>query len=156
MDGGHARYGHARSAIQSGALRAFFYSRAFDSIRSKPLVQTTADDLLEIVHSNGNSVAHYLRRLTTSLATSGGWRGRFLAKRVWPKIRSKRRRAITEEHAKIIASEKNPEKRAHYEFLYETGAAQSDAAELTAENIDWQDGLLVYARSAGPIVSPHG
>jgi integrase len=51
-----------------------------------------------------------------------------------------------EEYAAIIASEKNPEKRAYYEFLYETGAAQSDAAELTAENIDWQHGLLVYHR----------
>jgi integrase len=79
-----------------------------------------------------------------------------LAKRVWPKIRAKRRRAVTgEEHAKIIASEKNPEKRAYYEFLYETGAAQSDAAELTAENIDWQDGLLVYHRKKlGPDSEP--
>ena len=51
-----------------------------------------------------------------------------------------------EEHTKIIVSEKNPEKRAYYEFLYETGAAQSDAAEFTAVNIDWQNGLLVYHR----------
>jgi hypothetical protein len=66
-----------------------------------------------------------------------------LAKRVWPKIRAKRRRAVTaEEHAKIIASEKNLEKRVYYDFLDETGAAQSDAPELTAENIDLQGGLL--------------
>jgi integrase len=79
-----------------------------------------------------------------------------LAKRVWPKIHARRRRAVTaEEHAKIIASEKNSEKRAYYEFLYETGAAQSDAAELTAESIDWQDGLLVYHRKKlGPDSEP--
>jgi hypothetical protein len=104
------------------------------------LVQTTAEDLLSIVHSNGHSIAHYLRRLH-NLACDLGWPAwPILAKRVWPKIRSKHRRAVTaEEHAAIIVSEKNPEKRAYYEFLYETGAAQSDAAELTTENIDWQD-----------------
>ena len=146
---------HGLPSSQERCARVF-YSKAFDSIRSKPLVQTTADDLLEIVHNNGNSVAHYLRRLH-NLACDIGWLAwPILAKRVWPKIRSKRRRAVTaEEHAKIIASEKNPEKRAYYEFLYETGAAQSDAAELTAENIDWQDGLLVYHRKKrGPDSEP--
>jgi integrase len=135
------------SRLRRNAAREPFGSKAFDPIRHKPLVQTTAEDLLSIVHNNGHSVAHYLRRLH-NLACDLGWLAwPILAKRVWPKIRSKHRRAVTaEEHAKIIASEKNPEKRPYYEFLYETGAAQSDAAELTAVNIDWQDGLLVYHR----------
>ena len=133
-----------------------FGSKSFDPIRHKPLVQTTAEDLLSIVHNNGHSVAHYLRRLH-NLACDLGWLAwPILAKRVWPKIRSRRRRAVTTaEHAKIIASEKNPEKHAYYEFLYETGAAQSDAAELTAENVHWQDGLLVYYRKKlGPNSEP--
>jgi integrase len=46
----------------------------------------------------------------------------------------------------VIASEKNAERRAYYELLYETGAAQTDAANLTAEDIDWQNGVLVYCR----------
>jgi hypothetical protein len=100
-----------------------FCSKTFDPIRHKPLVQTTAEDLLSIVHNNGHSIAHYLRRLH-NLACDLGWLAwPILAKRVWPKIRAKRRRAVTaEEHTKIIANEKNPEKRAYYEFLYETGA----------------------------------
>jgi integrase len=79
-----------------------------------------------------------------------------LAKRAWPKIRSQSKRAITaEEHAAVIASEKNPERRAYYELLYETGAAQTDAANLTAENIDWQNGILVYRRKKlGPFSEP--
>ena len=40
-----------------------FSSKAFDPIRHKPLIQTTAEDLLSIVHNNGHSIAHYLRRL---------------------------------------------------------------------------------------------
>ena len=34
----------------------------------------------------------------------------------------------------------------HYEFLWETGAAQSDAAQFCAEQIDWQRRILSYQR----------
>ena len=79
-----------------------------------------------------------------------------LAKRAWPKIRSQSKRAITaEEHATVIASENNPERRAYYELLYETGAAQTDAANLTAENVDWPKGVLIYRRKKlGPFSEP--
>ena len=146
---------HGIASTQERCARTFG-SKAFDPIRHKPLVQTTAEDLLSIVHNNGHAIAHYLRRLH-NLACDLGWLAwPILAKRVWPKIRSKHRRAVmAEEHAAIISSEKNPEKRAYYEFLYETGAAQSDAAELAAESIDWQDGLLVYHRKKlGPDSEP--
>jgi integrase len=124
-----------------------FRSKAYDAIRNKPLVQTTGADLLAIIHANGNCVAHYLRRLH-NLAVDLGWLPwPILAKRAWPKIRSQSKRAITaEEHAAVIASEKNSERRAYYELLYETGAAQTDAANLTTENIDWQNGILIYQR----------
>lgn len=146
---------HGIASTQERCARVFC-SKAFDSIRHKPLVQTTAEDLLSIVHNNGHSVAHYLRPLH-KLGCDLGWLAwPILPKRVWPKIRGKHRRAVTaDEDAKIIASEKNPEKRAYYEFLYETGAAQSDAAELTAESINWQDGLLLYYRKKlGPDSEP--
>jgi hypothetical protein len=40
-------------------------------------------------------------------------------------------------------------------LLYETGAAQTDAASLTAENIDWTNGILVYHRKKlGPFSEP--
>ena len=133
-----------------------FRSKAYDPIRSKSLVQTTGEDLLAIVHANGNCVAHYLRRLH-NLALDLGWLAwPILAKRAWPKIHSKSRRAITaEEHAAVIASEKNTERRAYYELLYETGAAQTDAANLKADDIDWQNGVLVYRRKKlGPLSEP--
>jgi integrase len=133
-----------------------FRSKAYDPIRNKPLVQTTGEDLLAIVHANGNCVAHYLRRLH-NLAVGLGWLAwPILAKRAWPKIRSPSKRAITaEEHAAVIASEKNPERRAYYELLYETGAAQTDAATLTADNIDRTNGILVYHRKKlGPHSEP--
>src|SRR5438094_6053827 len=100
-------------------------------------------DLLAIIHSNGNCGAHYLRRLH-NLAVDLGWLAwPILAKRAWPKLRTQSKRAITaEEHRAVIALEKNAERRAYYELLYETGAGQTDAANLTAENIDWHVGIL--------------
>src|SRR5439155_8164904 len=42
-----------------------------------------------------------------------------------------------------------------YELLYETGAAQTDAANLTAEDVDWQAGILLYRRKKlGPFSEP--
>jgi integrase len=133
-----------------------FRSKAYDPIRNKPLVQTNGEDLLAIIHANGNCVAHYLRRLH-NLALDLGWLPwPILAKRAWPKIQSQSKRAITpEEHTAVIASEKNRERRAYYELLYETGASQTDAANLTAEDVDWKNGILVYQRKKlGPLSEP--
>jgi integrase len=97
-----------------------------------------------------------LRRLH-NLALDLGWLPwPILAKRAWPKIRSQSKRAITgEEYAAVIASEKNTERRAYDELLYETGAAQTDGANLTAEHIDWENGILVYRRQKlGPFSEP--
>ena len=47
------------------------------------------------------------------------------------------------------------ERRAYYELLYETGAAQTDAANLTAEDVDWTNGILFYRRQKlGPFSEP--
>jgi integrase len=112
--------------------------------------------LLSILHANGNCVGHYLRRLHNLAVDLGWFAWPILAKRAWPKTRSQQKRAITaEEHKAVIASEKNGERRAYYELLYETGAAQTDAANLRAENIDPRNGVLVYRRQKlGPLSEP--
>jgi integrase len=146
---------HGIPTTQERCARGF-RSKAYDRIRNKPLVQTTGADLLTVIHNNGNCVAHYVRRLH-NLAVDVGWLPwPVLAKRAWPKIRSRSKRAITaEEHAAVITFEKNPERRAYYELLCETGAAQTDAASLTAEDIDWPNGVLVYRRKKlGPFSEP--
>ena len=96
---------------------------------------------------------------TTWLLTSGwltAWP--ILAKRAWPKIRSESKRAITaEEHAAVIACEGNDERRAYYsELLLRNGrTAQTDGADLTAEDVDWTNGVLVYRRKKlGPFSEP--
>jgi hypothetical protein len=40
---------------------------------------------------------------------------------LWPAVETKKKRGITlEEHQRIIAAEKNVERRLYYEFLWET------------------------------------
>jgi hypothetical protein len=57
------------------------------------------------------------------------------------------RRAITrEEHIQIVEREKNPETKAFYELCWHLGGSQSDVANLEAENIDWKNRVIGYAR----------
>ena len=67
--------------------------------------------------------------------------------KLWPKIDKTLRRAITlEEHERIIAAEKNSERKAYYQVLWEIGAAQTDGSNLQADDIDWKHGFLSYHR----------
>jgi integrase len=122
-------------------------SAPFNRIRHKPLVATTADDLLAVMNAGTNSTNHYLRRLH-NLAVGMGWLSwPLLASRLWPKTKAQPKRAITEaEHHKIVATEGNDERRLYYELLWETGASQTDAATLTADNIDWNQATISYTR----------
>jgi integrase len=122
-------------------------SKAYDAIRNKPLIETTSDDLKAVLKRGTTSTNHTLRRLH-NLALGNGWiHWNIIAPRQWPKIQWKLRRAITqEEHNKIIAAEANTERRLYYQMLWETGAAQTDGAFLTAEKFDLNKRILSYRR----------
>ena len=60
---------------------------------------------------------------------------------------SYQKRAITSaEHAAVLARELNPERRDFYELLWHTGASQTDAACLTAEDVNWNTRTISYIR----------
>jgi len=120
---------------------------AFVGLRSKKLVETTADDLRQVLSLGGSSANHFLRCLH-NLALGLGWiPGAIIPPKLWPEPERREKRAITlQEHNQIIASEKNGERRNFYQLLWEIGSAQSDAAMLTAEQIDWQNRILSYQR----------
>lgn len=122
-------------------------SKAFNPIRKIKLVETTAEDLLAVMSSRKVSVVHYLKRLH-NLALGLGWIAfPVLGPRLWPKPNFKPKRAITlEEHQRILAAEKNPERNLYYQLLWEVGASQSDAALLSADNIDREMNTLFYSR----------
>jgi integrase len=137
---------HGKESTKTRCARAM-QSKAFDRLRGKSLVETKAEDFLPILNDGKVSVAHYLKRLH-NLALSLGWLAvPVLAPRLWPKPRFKAKRGITlVEHERILAAEKNSERSLFYQLLWEIGSSQSDAAALTAENLDWQTGTLTYFR----------
>jgi integrase len=116
-------------------------------LRNMKLVETTADHFIGVLNTGGAMTNAFLRCLH-NLALGLGWLPwPILPSKLWPVVRKKTRRGITrEEHRRIIAAEKNVERRLYYEFLWETGAAQTDAAQFCAEQIDWQRRILSYQR----------
>jgi hypothetical protein len=60
----------------------------------------------------------------------------------------KQKRAITaKEHAAIVQREQNIERRNFYELLWHTGASQTDAACLLAEDVNWNSRTISYTRA---------
>jgi integrase len=137
---------HGKDSTKTRCIRAM-KSRAFDALRPVKLVETSAEDFLPILTDGKVSVVHYLKRLH-NLALGLGWLAfPVLAPRLWPRLRFKSKRGITlAEHQRILAAEKNPERNLFYQLLWEIGSSQSDAARLTAENIDWPTRSLTYFR----------
>lgn len=123
-------------------------STAFDIIRKKPIIETTSEDLRAVLKRGGAATNNYLRRLH-NLALGNGWmQWHLITPKQWPKSQKQPKRGITiEEHHKIIAAEQNEERRHYYELLWLIGAAQTDCAKLTADNIDWESRVLSYSRS---------
>ena len=137
---------HGKESTKTRCACAF-NSKWFNPIRQKKLIDTTADDFLAVLTVPKVSVNHYLRRLH-NLAVGLGWLPfPILPPKLWPKPKFKEKRAITlNEHQAIVAAESNPERKLYYEFLWQVGASQSDAAMLTAEQIDWSTRTLSYQR----------
>jgi integrase len=124
-----------------------FKSPSFDGLRNKKLLETNADDLLAIFKEGKVSIIHFLKRLH-NFALDLGWIAvPVVPPYLWPKYEPKDRRGITlEEHQSILVAQKKAEWKLFLELLWETGAAQSDAANLKAEDIDWQTRTVSYFR----------
>ena len=136
-----------RDSSQERSRRAAA-SRCFDLLREKPLIETTAEDFLEVLKLGGAATHNYLRRFH-NLALDCGWLlAPILPRKAWPPVQSigKRRAVTREEYERIVTAEQNTERRRYYELLWETGAAQTDAAMLRADNVDWRQMVLVYER----------
>jgi integrase len=124
-----------------------FKSPFFDGLRNKKLMETTTDDFLAVFKDGKVSIVYFLKRLH-NFALSLGWIALpIVAPYLWPKYEPKDRRGITQdEHQSILAKEKRAEWKLFLELLWETGAAQSDAANFKTEDIDWQTRTISYFR----------
>lgn len=121
--------------------------KLFNPLRQKKLVETTADDFLAVLKLAG-VYANGILRCLHNLARGLGWLPwEVLPLKLWPKPNTKPKRGVTDaEQKSILAAEQNVERRHYYELVWEVGAAQTDAANLTAENIDWETRTLSFQR----------
>lgn len=128
--------------------------KAFDSLRSRPLLETRAEHLLRVLQEGTISTNIFLRRMHNFAVDMTWLPWAILPKRQWPPVRFKEKRAITsEEHRRIIEIEWNPERRAFYELLWHLGGSQSDVANLSAEDFDLESRTVAYNRFKTGVVS---
>jgi len=121
--------------------------RNFDCIRNLRVAETRPEHFDRALADGKVSTNVYLRRIHNH-ALGMEWLLKSVIPRLqWPRPVFKAKRAITaEEHAAIVARELNAERRDFYELLWHTGAAQSDAACLLAEDVDWTQRTICYSR----------
>lgn len=124
-----------------------FKSPSYNALRNKKLLETTADDFFAVFKQNKVAITEFLKRLH-NFALHLGWIAvPIVAPYLWPKYEAKPRRGITrDEHEAVLVREKKAEWKLYLELLWETGAAQSDAASFTAEDVDWQTRTITYFR----------
>ena len=124
-----------------------FASKPFDHIRHLFVASTSADDFKKVLKAGGVSTNMYLSRLHNYALGMNWLLVPIIAKKLWPKIIYKDKRAIKfEEHQKILERELNQERKAFYEMCWHIGGSQTDMARLKAENIDWQKQTIAYVR----------
>lgn len=115
-------------------------------LKSKPLIETTADDFLAALKLGSNSTIAFLQTMHNDALGMGWLPAPILPRKLWPKMTKKPKRAITETEHITLMSGVDDEWRLYLQLLWFTGAAQTDAANLTHENIDWQNRVLRYDR----------
>src|SRR5258707_7294336 len=121
--------------------------KALEAIRNKTLIETQGESLLQAIQSGTVSTNVHLRKLHNFCLSMNWLPWPLIPKRLWPEIQYRPKRAITlEEHRRIVDREQNPERRDFYELCWHLGGSQTDIANLEAEQIDWKNRVIGYAR----------
>lgn len=121
--------------------------KALGSLRDLVVLETQAEHFLKVLEHGSISTNIYLRRIHNFALDMSWLPWPVLPKRRWPAIKFKEKRGITlAEHQAIVARELNPERKAFYQLAWHLGASQSDVAFLEAQNIDWENNVISFAR----------
>jgi integrase len=113
------------------------------------LVETEAAHFLSVLrHPRAGTAVHKWLRILHNRALDLGWLlSPVLARKLWPRLQTKRGKAITaQQHAQLVATEKDDEFRLYLQMLWEIGGAQTDTARLRRDNVDLFNRRLTYNR----------
>jgi integrase len=137
--------------LKTGPTQARWQSaakyRAFDLIRDRILIETQAEHMQAVLRTGTVSTNAFLRKVHNFAVDMNWLPATVIPRRQWPAIHYKEKRAITlEEHQKIIAAEKNPERKVLYQLCWQLGASQGDIARLKGEDVDWTDNTVSFTR----------
>ena len=118
-----------------------------DGIRHRVILETQAEHLFACLKAGTVSTNVHLRKLHNFCLSMNWLPWPLIPKRLWPEVKFQPKRAITmAEHQLILEREKNPERRSFYELCWHLGGSQTDIANLKAEDIDWPNRTIAYAR----------
>ena len=147
LAGPHERDGRRQDRANLGSTSAGHARQGFRCHPAPSNCRNPTNPFFERAGGGFRFNERFLRRMHNFALDMGWLPWPVLAKKRWPKIRFKEKRAVTwAEHQSIIAGELNPERRAYYECCWHLGGAQSDVANLTAEDIDWQTKIVSFFR----------
>jgi Phage integrase family len=121
----------------------------FQGLRKLPLLHTESSHFLSVLRHPraGTSTQKWLRILHNRALDLGWILAPVMARRIWPKLKTKRAKAITaDQHARLIAAEKDDEFRHYLQMLWEIGGAQTDTARLHRDNVDLFNRRVTYNR----------
>jgi integrase len=125
----------------------FAKDKAIIPILDVVLLETQAGQILKAASVRTVSTNVFLRRLHNFCVGMYWLPWPVLPPKLWPKVKFKKKRAIKyEEHLRITAREKNPERSAFYELCWYLGGSQGDIANLDAEDLDWPSETVCYER----------
>ena len=114
---------------------------------SRRLLDTRAEDILQLLKDGTVSTNMYFRRVHSYALTLGWLPWPILNYRQWPSRKFKVKRGVTwEEHCSLVETEKNAERKAYLELLWHVGAAQIDLVSLTAADVDWNTKTITFFR----------
>jgi integrase len=121
--------------------------KALAQLRNRVLIETQAEHLLQALQAGTVSTNVHLRKLHNFCLAMNWLPWPLIPKGLWPEIVFRPKRALTPaEHQSILEREPNPERRDFYEMCWQLGGSQSDVANLEAEQIDWEHGVIGYTR----------
>ena len=120
-----------------------YYERTLSPV---PPSETRPEHFLEVLRRGTVATNIFLRRMQT-FALEMDWLPAMILRRQWPTLEYQAKRAIKfDEHQRIVAIEKNPERKQFYQLCWHVGASQGDVAQLQGQNIDWPNKVLSFFR----------